>query len=400
MAISFRNRHRQPEDSTDKWLQSYGDMVTLLFSFFVVLVSMSKLDVIKIERMTKYFAEPKKITFSDLTKKIQEYIVSEKMEEQIDVRLTSKGVEISFKDKLMFDLGKADLKEEAVPILSKISNLLNYKEISERKVLVEGHTDSLPMRSKAYPTNWELSSARAGIVVRYFLSQGLDSKRFESSGYADTRPRKLDVDPTHGQPENRRVVVVISPESYISELELWRQEIAVDTSTDTLTKTFEPGPSRPAPPVPIVKTSASRQTSQVKEDKNNSKGQLPVKSSLPKDVKAAETKSLPVPKFSSSGEVKTKVKDEQKSTSSALVKSPAKTTKISPQPVDETPTPVNVKTVNKDIDKHYSAAIKYLNSNNPKAAKQELEKVLLINPKHPMALLKLKKINRDLGIKD
>jgi hypothetical protein len=192
--------------------------------------------------------------------------------------------------------------------------------------------------------------------------------------------------------------VVISPESYISELELWRQEIAVDTSTETLTKAFEPVPSRPAPPVPIVKTSASKQSLPVKEDTNNSKGQLSVKSSLPKDAKVSGTKSLPVPKVSSSGDAKTKIKDEQKSASPVPAKSPVPKSKSQSQP--EIETPVNVKTVNKDIDKHYSAAINYLNSNNPEAAKQELEKVLLVNPKHPLALLKLKKIKRDLGIKD
>lgn len=220
---SFIDLHKKAEEDDSPWLLSYSDMVTLLLCFFIILVALSNLNMVKVEMMTQHFAKPDRITMKQLQQMIQEFINSEKLQEQVSVKLTSKGIEISFKDKLLFDLGKADLKSDALPVLSKISGLLNYKEISKRKISVEGHTDSLPIRGGVYPSNWELSSARAGNVVRFFTALGSDSKRFESIGYADTQPVKPESAGILSQPENRRVVVVISPESFLAKPQ--REEI-------------------------------------------------------------------------------------------------------------------------------------------------------------------------------
>ncbi|MFH1540257.1 MAG: OmpA family protein [Elusimicrobiota bacterium] len=216
------------EESNNQWLLSYSDVVTLLLCFFVVLVSFSSLDLVKVELLTQHFTKTKKMTLKDLQQKIQEFVDFEKLQSDIKVNLTSRGVEINFKDKLLFDLGDAKLKEIASPILTKISKLLNYQEIAQRRISIEGHTDKLPIKSKIYPSNWELSSARAASVVKFFIDQGLNSRRFEISGYADNLPLKIQTDRILGQPENRRVVVVITPESYL--IKMVRKEISLSAN--------------------------------------------------------------------------------------------------------------------------------------------------------------------------
>jgi len=212
------------EESTDAWLMSYADMITLLMCFFVVLISMSVINPVKVEMLSQYFGKTEnRMTMSQLDQTIKKFITDENLQTEVKSKLTLRGVEISFKDKLLFDIGKADLKPSVIPVLEKMAVLLKQPEIIDRKISVEGHTDSLPIKSPVYPTNWELSSARAATVVKFFISQGLESKKFESIGYADTKPVNLYTHPVYGQPENRRVVVIISPQLYSEETE--RNEI-------------------------------------------------------------------------------------------------------------------------------------------------------------------------------
>jgi chemotaxis protein MotB len=215
------------EDDSNDWLLSYADMVTLLFTFFVVLFSISNPDMVKLQLLSNYFSEEKTMSYAELQQKITEFVETNNVSEQVEVSLTSKGVEISFKDKLLYESGSADLKPAASPILGKIAELLMYQEISNRKILVEGHTDCIPIKSDQFPSNWELSGARAASVVRFFASRGLTNERFQATGYADTRPLE-EKDRLRGKSVNRRVVVVISPESYLNTAE--RRKVS---STDT-----------------------------------------------------------------------------------------------------------------------------------------------------------------------
>lgn len=231
------------EEDVDPWLISYADMVTLLFAFFVVLASISSLNMVKYEEMTQNLRTEKRMTSKDIKNKIQEFVKQENLEDQITVAVTDKGVEINFKDKILFDIGKAELKPQALDILGEMSGLMNYKEISERKISVEGHTDRIPMKSKIYPSNWELSSGRAASVVRYLNAKGMDNRRFESIGYADTHPVKPENDDVTGEPANRRVVIVIKPDSYLSKQELETRDYSADAqrAAQTTTQTVASG---------------------------------------------------------------------------------------------------------------------------------------------------------------
>jgi len=415
------------EENVDQWLMSYADMITLLFGFLAVLLSMSSFDQVKLEMFSQYFSnEPKKMTMSQLALQIQRFAKEENLIGQVEAKLTSRGVEISFKDKLMFDLGKTDLKEEAVPILTKIANLLKYQEISERKVLVEGHTDSLPIRSRVYPTNWELSSARASMVVRFFLSQQLDPRRFQSSGYADTKPKNPETDPILGQPENRRVVMVITPDSYISEQEILQKEWSVNGSTADLNTDFSK--YQAAIPVPIAKSKPSVNGKEPAAEEAPAEVSAPAKpeesAAKQKSVKRKKgkkhtSKSIkeekkPVqPAGQEEKKSETPVKQEEKSAEKPAAPAPviekpaeaAKPINTAPAAAPKAPA-LNSKTtsaekgaqqVNKDIDAHYSAGLKYLSENKKELALKEFEKVLEIDPNHKSSILKVNKIKKELG---
>ena len=210
------------------WIYSYADLMTLLLAFFVVLFSISTIDLIKYEMLTQNLLKPelKRLTMTDIKDMIKEFVENKNLEDEIDVALSQKGVEISFKNNLLFDSAEADLKEKAVQILSAMSELFKYKEISSRKIIVEGHTDSIPMRSDRFPSNWDLSSGRAASVVRFLRDQGLNQQRFESIGYADTHP----IVEKSAASENRRVVIVVSPNSYLykekrKEIDLYSDDV-------------------------------------------------------------------------------------------------------------------------------------------------------------------------------
>jgi len=218
MPIDFTRRHNLEDEGGEPWLVSYGDMFTLLFCFFALLVStvFIHMDWVKIEEMMKGFTKQDQMTLSDLYEKIQNIIVDYQIQEEVESQLTPRGVEINFKEKATFPRGRATLKSEIYPVLDIMSQLLQTKGIERRKIIVEGHTDSVPIKTEAFPSNWELSSSRAGTVVRYFTETGgLISGRFEAIGFADTKPK---VAMPGDQPENRRVVVVVSPDSYTAEL--------------------------------------------------------------------------------------------------------------------------------------------------------------------------------------
>ena len=207
------------EDDSNSWLLTYSDMMTLLLCFFTVLLAFSKIDMTKFEQITRHFTEKedRKLTMAELSQTVSDFVVTEGLGSIIDVELTPKGVEIILKDNMLFDSGRSELKEKSLPVLSQISRIINHPDLADRIVSIEGHTDSRPIKTERFPSNWELSTARAASVVRYFISTGLNSKKFEASGYANSVPRASEVT-SSGRQANRRVVVVITPNSYYDRI--------------------------------------------------------------------------------------------------------------------------------------------------------------------------------------
>jgi chemotaxis protein MotB len=131
----------------------------------------------------------------------------------IQVEKRDAGYAVTLKGAVLFDLGSTELKPASIPYLDSIAATLRG---APYKVIVEGHTDNLPIQSFVYPSNWELSAARAARVARYLIDRGVSRERIQVVGLADTKPL-VPNDNAQGQhlPENqarnRRVVVLINP---------------------------------------------------------------------------------------------------------------------------------------------------------------------------------------------
>lgn len=123
------------------------------------------------------------------------------------------GVELNLRGAAFFDLASADIKPGGLPLLREIAATLAG---TPYKVTVEGHTDNLPMESWLYPSNWELSSARASRVARFLIDGGVPRDHMRVEGLADTRPVAPNADAAgrslpENQAKNRRVVILVSP---------------------------------------------------------------------------------------------------------------------------------------------------------------------------------------------
>jgi len=178
----------------EPWLVTYGDMMTLLMTFFVLMFSMSSIDPVKLESfgdsvnkaMGKTQKKSQQFSMKEIYKEVTQVIEQEKLKGVIEVETSPRGVSIKIPSAISFSSGSADLDPRIFPILNKFEPMIRQ---SKFPIAIEGHTDSDPIKSGTFPSNWELSAARSAQVVRYFISLGLDPVRFQAIGYAETRPR-------------------------------------------------------------------------------------------------------------------------------------------------------------------------------------------------------------------
>ena len=256
--MARKKRQEEPEN-LESWLVSYGDFITLLFATFVVLYALAQVDVsdfAKLEESLKNafsqntllegqqsimdgsdsIFDEQQMANSFIPSLMLEYI-SPKYEETsfneieesikqlseagelggISTKMTDKGLLITFDDKYLFAPASASLDANARKILDKVGVLI-CKKFVLHYMRVEGHTDSDPIRSMQYPSNWELSSARASSVVRYMISRfKFSPSLFSAIGYADTRPVENAISPK--DPANRRVEILILKNKYKRDFE-------------------------------------------------------------------------------------------------------------------------------------------------------------------------------------
>ncbi len=223
-----------------EWMNTYGDMVTLLMCFFVLLFAFSSIDAQKFEAVMLSFqgsagvleggkslseapmvfdAMPENSTSTKqvieqdkleaLKKKVEEYINQNQMQAEVDVELESYGLIIRFKDNVLFDSGSAYVKTDSYDILAFLGNLLTSEEFIDEQIRVEGHTDNVPIKTAIYPSNWELSTNRATNVVKFFIENaGLLPERLSASGYGEYHPIAVNTT-TEGRAANRRVDIVV-----------------------------------------------------------------------------------------------------------------------------------------------------------------------------------------------
>jgi len=225
-------KKKKDEGSPNSFMMLYTNLMMLLMTFFIIFVSMGT---IQEERVRVGFAafreailtggigillgEKMPVNFDYLIQKekakIKEKISSSlekslKEEKEVKIISTKKGVALEFPGRILFEVGKAELKPEAENILNKIIPILKDYPYP---IQVEGHTDNLPIHTKEFPSNWELSTARAISVIRYLEEKGINKERLSALGYGEYRPLV-----SNNTPENRAInrrVGIIIPISFI-----------------------------------------------------------------------------------------------------------------------------------------------------------------------------------------
>ena len=252
-----RQRKRRKVSHADDWLMTYADMITLLLCFFVLFVSASisqKKNASKVDVVQKVMLpaqEPKPIEAHLCLPGLDEMIkpelsdpqlsdppeprveaVADKTSEQVPSATSLPGIADNLKSQgapgleqksdritsleissaAFFDIGSAILSPAGKVILHDVAANLKAEKFKDYQVTVEGHTDDAPISTPLFPSNWELSTARAAAVVRFFLDEGVPAQKLRAAGYADTFPKVSNRDANgmaipENQAQNRRVVI-------------------------------------------------------------------------------------------------------------------------------------------------------------------------------------------------
>lgn len=220
------------EQGAPLWVITFADLATLLLTFFVLMLSFANMDIIKFNELMGSVQESFGVTrlekgqhqavsagkMADVDSNIKESaaavarerlvnviadsIIREGFKSAASITSTDEGVRVRVKGRALFEPGGAELGKNSLNVLKELSNVV--KSTKSMYVTVEGHTDNRPIRTKRFPSNWELFTLRASAVLEKMIAFGAPADRMSAAGYADTRPLFTnDLDET--RPLNRRV---------------------------------------------------------------------------------------------------------------------------------------------------------------------------------------------------
>ncbi len=236
---------KAPEKPSQAWLGTYGDMITLMLCFFVMLYNPSEIDPTQLATITQSLQMQETETtsggmslsagrLSDLGNNINSLPALERGKSlglakkkavsllapvinsnKITITSDERGLVISLLSDNFFEEGSAELNiEETRETLLRLSEFFQSSEVKDRRFRIEGHTDNVPVADDSiFASNWELSSQRAINVLHYLADYGVDENKFSVAGYADTRPMRSN-DTREGQAYNRRVDIIILDEGH------------------------------------------------------------------------------------------------------------------------------------------------------------------------------------------
>lgn len=248
--MARRKRHEEHENH-ERWLVSYADFITLLFAFFVVMYALSSVNEGKYrvlsESLVAAFREPSRsmqpiqvgsqahnqsisnpreipatqspvhlmesampasAEMKRLADAMRKALAPLIQEGKVTVHSSARGVVVDINASFLFPSGQAQLSPDAMPLLERIAGVLIPLRYA---IQVEGFTDDQPIHNNVFPSNWELSSARAGSVVRLLATQGIAPQRMVAAGYGEFRP-VVPNDSEANRARNRRVsIAVLAP---------------------------------------------------------------------------------------------------------------------------------------------------------------------------------------------
>ncbi|ARG97958.1 OmpA family protein [Legionella micdadei] len=233
-----KSKNSVPHEDTHRWMVSYADFITLLFAFFVVMYAISSVNVSKykslaegmhsaftskgegqsVSNVAQTTKELKKAVESPINEKDQfnQLIkaLSDLQDSDYQMNPRDGWVELDIKAGALFDSGSADLRPIAVVKLMKLASIIKSLPYP---IAIEGYTDNMPIDTEQYPSNWELSSARAAAVARTLTSFGVDQKQMSVTGYGEQYPVASN-DTEEGRALNRRVNVIIAKDKAVPRL--------------------------------------------------------------------------------------------------------------------------------------------------------------------------------------
>ncbi|MCK5120744.1 MAG: flagellar motor protein MotD [Methylococcales bacterium] len=270
-------------ESHERWLVSYADFITLLFAFFVVMYSISSVNNEKYEHLSEALDEAfstkhkverviepiqigveqksiepiivdnpiieevikqKQLSEEILRERRQLQLISEQFEDVmqpyiendlIEVKKKDFWIELEMNSQLLFLSGEAELASKAIPVIRKIAEVVRRMK---NVIRIEGHTDNISINTLEFPSNWDLSSARATTVVREFVKNGISAKRLSAVGYGEFHP-VADNNSEEGRIKNRRVVLVLMSQAFarygMSDKER-SKVLNLNTSVETIQK--------------------------------------------------------------------------------------------------------------------------------------------------------------------
>jgi len=228
--MALKKKPENPPPGAPLWMTSYGDMVTQILIFFVMLFTFSSIDAARFRELaislqsafkggtgvlvggqsiTVETLGPTRANLVQLTEamhQIMNIVESSGLKGAVEANINERGLVISIKDSTFFDLGKAELKPRSRQILDNIGRALKGLP---NQIRIEGHTDNLPINTPQFPSNWELSTARATTVLRYLIEHvGLSPEKMSAVGYGEYRPL-FPNDTEEHRARNRRVDIVV-----------------------------------------------------------------------------------------------------------------------------------------------------------------------------------------------
>ncbi len=244
----MNRKQDEPKKGAPAYMNTYGDMMTLLLTFFVLLFSMSTIDAEKFKALVSSFSasvsifdggqtiktetnvlengmshfpkkeekfSPQKVQnqnaeLAKAEKDIQEYIEIKQIDDKVTVEKDGDAIVIRFADITLFDTGKAEIKPGAIPNLNLIGNKLREYMLEGYLLRVEGHTDNIPISTSQFPSNWELSSARAIAVMRFYLEEmEFNPTQMSAEGRGEYHGISSN-DTSEGRAQNRRVEIKLT----------------------------------------------------------------------------------------------------------------------------------------------------------------------------------------------
>ena len=212
------------EEEKEDWLVTYADAITLLMAFFVMLLTFAEYDIPAFQEAAEAIKAnigQKEKTDSPiqlLKIDVEDVVYNMQADQVVKVSQDDKGIVIELSSTAFYKPGSAEMREQALPVLDRMADVIKAPRYLTYIIEVEGHTDDDPIHTARFPSNWELSAARATTVIRFFIERGMDAERMKAVGLAETRPKVPNRDP-EGQPIkenqsiNRRVAIRVYPMS-------------------------------------------------------------------------------------------------------------------------------------------------------------------------------------------